>query len=225
MEKIIDLHEDFYKSIQNDLEVKEKLEREKITILYGFIENRELVRLYYQAFYISKTPRIVLCGINPGKNGAGKTGIPFIDFNGASELFPNVDQDDKERSAQFILSVISEIGKMKFHKNVYMTNLSWFGFIQDNKNMNYFDLPTPLESVFTDSFLSEMEIVRPKMIIPLSKDVEQALNKMTEEGRLNYPVGPRLPHPYYCSFGKREDKYKEKYVNRITSSMGRLALS
>jgi len=106
-----------------------------------------------------------------------------------------------------------------------MTNLSWFGFVQDNKNVNYFNLPAPLETIFTDSFLAEMDIVRPKIIIPLSKDVEQALNKMTEEGRLSYLVGPRLPHPYYCSIAKRKDKYKEEYVNRIKSSMDRIVVS
>ena len=218
MQDIIELHLNFYNRIFSDLEVREKLKREKISILNGFIENSELVRRYNREFYISKTPRIVFCGINPGRNGAGKTGIPFIDYNGASQLLSDNDQNDKEASAQFILSVITEIGKEEFHNTVYMTNLSWFGFKQGKKNLNYYKLPSPLKSTFTDSFLEEMDIVQPKLIIPLSKEVEKALKQMKKEGRLIYPLSTRLPHPYYCSIGENANKYKDDYINRIKGS-------
>ncbi len=222
MDRIVQLHFDFYESIKSNFEVRDILEQEKITVLNGFNKNIELVRRYYQTFYPDQAKRIVLCGINPGRNGAGKTGIPFIDYLSASQLLCGIGQDDWEQSAQFIFSVINEIGSQTFYKNVYMTNISWFGFIKDGNNLNYYDLPLPLPTTFTESFIAEMDIVQPKVIIPLSKEVEQTLKKMTKEGRLSYPMAQRLPHPYYCSIGKRALKYKDVYVKKIISIVDEL---
>lgn len=197
----------------------ELLEREEINILDGFYENIKLVQRYYQTFYPTQEKRVVLCGINPGRNGAGKTGIPFIDFSGASHLLSGIGQNDREQSAQFILSIINAIESNIFHKNVYMTNISWFGFIKEGRNLNYNRLPSPLPTTFTESFIAEMDIVQPKIIVPLSIEVEKTLKQMKKDKRLNYRLAPRLPHPYYCSIGKRPVKYKEVYLKRITELM------
>jgi hypothetical protein len=217
MDSIIHLHNNFYTKLKSNLDVRDTLEREKIAILDGFNKNIELVRRYYQKVYSTEAKRVVLCGINPGKNGAGKTGIPFLDFRAVSQILSGIGQDDREQSAQFILSIINEIGSESFYKNVYMTNISWFGFTKDGNNLNYYDLPSPLPTTFTDSFIEEMDIVQPKVIVPLSKEVEQTLKQMINNGRLRYPIAKRLPHPYYCSIGKRVTRYKEIYVNKITN--------
>lgn len=78
------MHMDFYNRLKDEANVWKALEQKNIQILDGFQNQIELVRLYYQRMYTNKKQRIVFCGINPGKNGAGKTGIPFIDFKGAS---------------------------------------------------------------------------------------------------------------------------------------------
>lgn len=217
MDKIIHLHYNFYTNLKSNLEVKDILEREKITVLDGFNKNLELVHRYYQKVYSTEAKRVILCGINPGKNGAGKTGIPFLDFRAVSHLLSYIGQDDREQSAQFILSIINEIGSESFYRNVYMTNISWFGFTKDGNNLNYYDLPSPLPTIFTDSFIKEMDIVQPKVIVPLSKEVEQTLQQMIKNGRLRYPLAERLPHPYDCSIGKRATKYKQIYVKKITN--------
>lgn len=131
LERIIQMHMDFYNRLKDEAHVWKALEQKNIQILDGFQNQIELVRLYYQRMYTSKKQRIVLCGINPGKNGAGKTGIPFIDFKGASQLLPEVNETSSENSAQFILSVIDEIGVQEYHNLVYMTNISWYGFKKD----------------------------------------------------------------------------------------------
>lgn len=104
-----------------------------------------------------------------------------------------------------------------FYRNVYMTNISWFGFTKNNNNLNYYDLPSSLTTTFTDSFIEEMDIVQPKVIVPLGKEVEKTLKQMIKSGRLRYPLAERLPHPYYCSIGERPIKYRQIYVKKITS--------
>ena len=63
MNKIIDLHYNFYANLKSNLEVKDILEYEKITILDGFNKNIELVHRYYQKVYSLETKRVVLSGI------------------------------------------------------------------------------------------------------------------------------------------------------------------
>jgi uracil-DNA glycosylase len=219
VERILQLHYKFYENMQSDLEIRETLEREKITVLDGFHKNYKLVSRYYKTVYSNQKARVVLCGINPGRNGAGKTGIPFLDFDSVSQLISNIDRRDKELSAQFIKSIIDELGSEAYYKGVYMTNISWYGFVKNNKNLNYYDLPESLQTIFTDSFIEEMDIVEPKVIVPLSQRVEKTLKQMKKEGKLQYLIASRLPHPYYCSIGKNAIKYKDVYLRRLNDLM------
>src|SRR5690606_22771135 len=109
-ERIIQLHQDFYDQMNSNIETRNALKQEGITVLEGFANNIELVREYYQNFYAVKAQRIVLCGINPGRKGAGKTGIPFIDLKGASQLLSRELKRDQEISAQFVHSIIDAVG-------------------------------------------------------------------------------------------------------------------
>lgn len=145
----------------------------------------------------------------------GEDGVPFIDFKGLSQLLPGITKQDHECSAQFIMSVTSEIGAETFHDCVYMTNLSWFGFTRNGSNINYYELPKHLQATFTDSFIDEMDLVWPTIIVPLSEEVEKTLKQMRAEGRLKHPIAKRLPHPYYCSIGKNVEKYRKIYVDLI----------
>lgn len=215
MDKVINLHASFHAELLRDDIARELLNQKNIAVLNGFNRNIELVRRYYQTVYSQEAKRVVLCGINPGKNGAGKTGIPFIDFRSASRLLSDVEQLDQERSSQFIYSVIEEVGVKFFYENVYMTNLSWFGFTTDGINLNYYDLPPPLSTVFTNSFIEEMNLVQPKVIVPLSEVVEKDLKLMKKDGKLPYSIAPRLAHPFYCSIGNRKNKYRMLYAESI----------
>jgi hypothetical protein len=219
MEEIIDLHLDFFKKAETNVAISKFFKEEKITILEGFHENVDLVRAFYQKYYSKPAARIVLCGINPGRKGAGKTGIPFIDFKGASRLMPNVSENDWESSSQFVLAIIEKMGIDNFFKKVYLTNLSWYGFKKERKNVNYYELPVSIQKYFIKNFIKEMDIVKPSLIIPLSKEVEATLKVMKEGGLLPYRIGKRLPHPYWCSIGNRADEY----INEYSHSLERLS--
>lgn len=212
MEKIIDLHERFFTDLTNNRAIRDQLETAEIRVIEGFISNLPLVRRFYQTVYpASNKPAIVLCGINPGRHGTGKTGVPFLDYKGLSKFLPEVTATDQEKSAQFMLSVINDIGQDTFFQNIYMTNISWFGFTRYSQNLNYYDLPETLPTHFTQSFIQEMAIIQPKIIIPLSTEVERSIQQMN----LPYQIGKRLPHPYYSSIGKREPIYKKLYIDTI----------
>lgn len=220
MVKIIEQKLDFYQSITTGENkwMSDYLKKENIHILTGFIENKDLVINFYKQVYSNIHPRIVLCGINPGRFGAGKTGVPFLDYLSLSEFFPDIKSTNRENSAQFVYKVIESYGKERFFNDVYLTNFSWFGFQKKSnnqwKNVNYFELPQNIQSVIAESFLEEMEILQPQYIIPLSEKVEESLMGLKRSGRLDYEIMPRLKHPYYCSINNPHDQMKE-YIRRI----------
>lgn len=218
MKRIIQMKIDFYNSIITGKKnwIIEKLENEKISILRGFMRNSCLVKDFYESYYNKNNERIVLCGINPGRLGAGKTGVPFLDYKSLSKLMTGVNNDDSELSAQFIFQVINHFGYKRFFDNVYLTNISWFGFTKDDKNFNYYDLSEELQEEFTNGFIEEMKIVKPSVIVPLSKDVEKSLKGMKRDKKLKCKMAKRIPHPYYYSnFPTRYANGLNKYIETI----------
>lgn len=165
----------------------------------GFVSGYELVKEFYQSVYTKSSARLVLCGMNPGRFGAGKTGIPFLDFRSLSKIMPTVNKQDSERSAGFVFDVIERYGKESFFDDVYLTNISWFGFEKEGKNHNYYMLSAEIQEVLLANFVEEMNRVKPIVIVPLSEKVEQSLKYLRQKGLLLYPIGSRLPHPVKCA--------------------------
>ena len=102
---------------------KEELANNNISILTDFLDNEFYIREFYKEFVEPNTPKIVLCGINPGRKGAGKTGVSFLDFRSLSKILPELKKDDFEKSGSFIYSVIEEFGCHNFYENIYVTNI------------------------------------------------------------------------------------------------------
>jgi len=207
------LYEEINNLYSND-EFRFIIRSAKLEILNGYNENTNLVKRYFEHFYSNKYPDIVLCGINPGRNGAGKTGIPFLDFNSLSKIFKNVDRYDRERSSTFLYKVIEYFGIEKFFNNFLLTNYSFLGFVQNKKNFNYYDLPDDALRFIEKTFKYELKIIRPKYIISLSKEVHKSINFIEFDFSVN--TDHYLPHPYYCSFTSRENNYLQKYKNLLS---------
>ncbi len=188
---------------------------EDITVLNVFLDNWENVKRFNEKYYNGKYPKTVLCGINPGKNGAGKTGVPFLDFSSLSKLIDGVDRTDTERSAQFFYDIVQEFGAEKFYRSFYVTNISWIGFTKNNNNVNYYQLSDPVKDFIYDAFKYEMDIVAPNTIISLSEEVSKTLKHLFKDSDID--VNTRLPHPNYCAFPKNYEKCKAQYIEILSS--------
>ena len=51
-----------------------------IGVLSDFVSEDRVINDFWDTYYGAGVPRVVLCGLNPGRFGAGQTGIPFMDF-------------------------------------------------------------------------------------------------------------------------------------------------
>src|SRR5690606_9220656 len=99
---------------------------------------REFDRKYYR----DNNTRHLILGINPGRFGAGVTGIPFTDpikletFFGIKSTLPK----KTELSAEFIHQMIGAFGGYeRFFSRFFINSVSPLGFVSEGKNMNYYD--------------------------------------------------------------------------------------
>lgn len=86
------------------LEVAEKLARESDSVVSNLKLNKNQQALnvhsyalrayetFINRYYSQNLSRVVGIGMNPGKNGAVQTGIPFTDWQRGLELLPNLDK-------------------------------------------------------------------------------------------------------------------------------------
>ena len=109
---------------------------------YNNPETMQALTTFYQRFYMDNQARTFLFGINPGRFGAGVTGVPFTDpvrletECGIKNDFPK----KSELSSVFVWQFINAYGGAgAFCRDFYITSLSPLGFIKDGKNINYYD--------------------------------------------------------------------------------------
>ncbi|MGE5421326.1 MAG: uracil-DNA glycosylase family protein [Chloroflexota bacterium] len=120
-----------------------------IHIMNPFRENAEiipLISLFFRKFYNDEQHRHLILGINPGRFGAGSTGIPFTDTIRLSEKCGLTLPGTKtfETSSAFIYEMIDAYGGTeKFYSDFYISAISPLGFTREGKlkqvNYNYYD--------------------------------------------------------------------------------------
>lgn len=109
---------------------------------YDRPETMQALETFYRKYYADEQPRTFMFGINPGRFGAGITGVPFTDpIRLATECgIDNTFQKKAELSSIFVWEFIRAYGGPEaFCRDIYITSISPLGFVKDNKNINYYD--------------------------------------------------------------------------------------
>lgn len=130
-----------------------------IRIMNPFKGNDELMKVssaFYQTYYNDTRPRHLILGINPGRFGAGVTGIPFTDTKRLKNEcgISYSGKETHEPSSVFVYEVIKAYGGVTaFYRDFYINSVCPLGFtIGDSKgkekNYNYYDSKALTESVF-----------------------------------------------------------------------------
>lgn len=102
----------------------------------------DVVSAFLHKYYDDERPRKIFLGINPGRFGAGVTGVNFTaprqlrKYCGIDHPF----RDQTELSAEFIYDMINAYGGAeKFFKEFFIGSVCPLGFVQAGKNINYYD--------------------------------------------------------------------------------------
>jgi Domain of unknown function (DUF4918) len=121
---------------------------EGIRALYPWNESKEvasMMRMFYDKYYSDNNSRRLILGINPGRLGAGATGIPFTDTKRLLEIcgIQGMTTHTHEPSSVFVYEVIEAYGGPNlFYNDFYFSSVCPVGFIRDTDkgqvNFNYY---------------------------------------------------------------------------------------
>jgi hypothetical protein len=186
-----------------------------------------IVKQFLDKYYSDNKPRRILLGINPGRFGAGVTGVNFTAPKQLKE-FCGIDHQFKkqtELSAEFIYDMINAYGgPQKFYGDFFIGSVCPLGFIKHGKNINYYD---------DKDLLKEVE---PFII----KNLERLLN-FNVDNKVCYAIGGEknfkymwnlndrfqwfeeivpLPHPRFIMQYRRKQKQQfiQQYLQSITKT-------
>lgn len=217
---------DFYKN----LNINGRLPR-GVEVMNPYVEKAciDVCEKFYRKFYGDKHERYLIVGINPGRYGAGITGIPFTDPIKLESLFgiSNALQKKPELSAEFIHRMIAAFGGYeKFFSLFFINSVSPLGFVRDGKNLNYYDTPAlkkALDPFIRKSMTDLIDLgIRRDVAFCLGEgaNYKHLLNLNTEEKWFDEIIP--LAHPRFIMQYRR--KYVEQYIDDYVEKLGRVVM-
>lgn len=192
----------------------------------------ETVVKFYQKFYNDCRKRNLILGINPGRHGAGVTGIPFTDTSRLKEkcglTIPGI--KTHEPSSAFIYEMIDHYGgPARFYNDFYIGAVSPLGFTIQKPggkevNYNYYDSKALKDSVLSfaiDSLKKQISFGIEKNIcfcLGIGKNF-RFLSGLNSEYHFFNKIEP-LEHPRFIMQYRAKQKhfYIETYVEKLRES-------
>lgn len=199
-----------------------------IRIMNPYAENPHALEIssrFYRKFYGDDQPRRMIMGINPGRFGAGVTGIPFTDTRRLKEKcgleIPGL--STYEPSSVFVYEFIEAFGGVEaFYGRYYISAVCPLGFVKVNEkgrevNYNYYD-SRELTDACRDFIVESLET---QLRFGMDTDVcfclgnnqnYKFLHKLNEEKGYFGRIVP-LEHPRYIM--QYKIKQKEEFVKKF----------
>lgn len=187
---------------------------------------------FYKKYYDDNNQRFLILGINPGRFGAGCTGVPFTDTKRLeSEChipFPGL--KTHEPSSVFVYEVINAMGGPKrFYADFFIQSVSPLGYTIRNEkgrdvNYNYYDskklqqavMPFILENIHKQFDLGVVsEVV---FCFGTGKNL-QFIKQINEQYQLFGEIIP-LEHPRFIM--QYKSKSKEQYIDKYLEAFHRV---
>lgn len=187
---------------------------------------RDIVELFHRRYYSDERPRLLMLGINPGRLGAGSTGICFTDTKRceADLGIPVEGMRTHEPSSDFFYRAVRAAGGPKaFYDRVYVQALCPLGFTRMGPkgtalNLNYYD-DAALQKAITPVVVQWLKDLvstglRTDVIACIGTGKNLAfLTKLNDQHGFFERIIP-LEHPRFVMQYrfKRLEEYVEKYV-------------
>jgi hypothetical protein len=180
---------------------------------------------FYRKFYNDHYKRHLILGINPGRFGAGITGVPFTDpkrlLSECGIRYPG--KETHEPSSVFVYDVIHTYGGVKqFYRDFYIHSICPLGFTFTGKNgkelnYNYYDSKELIAAVYP--FI--IKNIKKQISFGVETDIcfclgtgknEKFLRQLNEEYAFFKKI-IALEHPRFVMQYKA--KFKEEYVKKF----------
>lgn len=189
-----------------------------------------LLQQFADKFYADNQSRVALLGINPGRFGAGRTGVAFTDptaltqFCGIAHDLPVARQ---ELSSQFVYAFITALGgPAEFYCHFYIGSIYPLVLLREGKNYNYYDSPALTKTLWPAMQRSLRQQVEE---LPLRRDVAvclgqrnaKFLHRLNDELKLFAKIVV-LDHPRYLMQYRRRNL--EANVAHYVKTLGEFLL-
>ena len=211
----------FYKNLQPPGKLPERVE---VLFPQQKKEVMKIVTIFLNKYFSDSKLRRFMMGINPGRFGAGITGV---NFTGPRQLKDNCGIDhpfgeSSELSAEFIYEVIERYGgPSKFYADYFISAVSPLGFVKNGVNLNYYD-DKELQSAVTPFIV---ESINKQLSFGFDREVcicvggeknLKFLSRLNEEYSFFKKIIP-LPHPRFILQYRR--KQKEMYIGQYLQAL------
>lgn len=202
---------------------------DNIRVMNPFKENKDALEIssaFYKKYYNDHNQRRLILGINPGRFGAGVTGIPFTDTKRLEEKceIKLKGVTSHETSSVFVYDMIEQFGGVeKFYSRFYINSVSPLGFVKINKNgkkvnFNYYDSKA-LQELITPFII---ESLKKQISFGVDRNIVYSfgagknlkfLQTLNQEYHFFDQIVP-LEHPRYIMQYKLKQKklYIDKYI-------------
>jgi hypothetical protein len=208
-----------------------------INMMNPFRDNEAVVDViinFYHRFYNDTHPRKLILGINPGRFGAGITGIPFTDTIRLNEKC-GIRFDrfrTYEPSSAFIYDMIEAYGGTdKFYSQFFVSAVCPLGFTRINEkgkevNCNYYDEPSLIKLIYrfiTDNLKQQIQLgIGTSACICLGTGKNDAFLRKLNIANHLFDNIIALEHPRFIMQyrAKQKEEYIRKYVDALNSMMG-----
>lgn len=187
-------------------------------------EVQNTIKTFYTKYYNDANPRTMLLGINPGRLGAGVTGISFTDPINLEMHFgiKNDFQKKHELSSRFVYDVVTNAGGASvFYSKVFISSMCPLGFVKDGININYYDDKALMEQVWAymkSELLKQLEFnINRDVVYSIGKGLNfKYLKKINEELGAFQEV-KALPHPRWVMQYRLKSKqtFIDQYLAEI----------
>ncbi len=213
---------DYHFALKPDWKLPQGVE---ILFPYSEKETREVMQSFYEKYYDDAEERVLLLGINPGRHGAGVTGIPFTDPVrleapcGIENEFPK----RAELSSIFVYEVVQAMGGPKaFYRRFYISSLSPLGFLKEGKNYNYYDekaLQEAVEPYIIRHLQDQIDMgCQRDVAFSMGKGKNFAYLKKLNEKHGFFGRVKALPHPRWVMQYRRKKlaEFVEEYRDKLS---------
>ncbi|KAB7732804.1 DUF4918 family protein [Rudanella paleaurantiibacter] len=192
-------------------------------------EVQRIGREFYGKFFNDEHPRVYVLGINPGRFGAGVTGISFTTPQNL-QRYCGIDNNlppTSELSSRFIYQIVEAFGgASSFYSHFFLSALYPLALVKDNRNAgpvnyNFYDDRATTEALWpaiTDSVRQQLQFgARRDVVICLGRKNEQFLKRLNAENSFFERV-LTLDHPRYIL--QYKSKAIDSYINQYISTLG-----
>lgn len=201
-----------------------------ISIMNPYAESAEAWKaseVFYKKFYADQEPRKLILGINPGRHGAGATGIPFTDPKRLTEVdIPWNGPLSHEPSSVYVYDMISAYGGPEaFYKRYFINSVSPLGYTIRNKagkdvNFNYYDTPALFKKVlpFIHANLEQLRSMDFDMDTAFVLGVKNAkcLEQINQKGKYFRELVV-LEHPRYIM--QYQLRAKQRFIDKYLEAL------